>query len=108
MDKGFSKRENPEMKRRRYTSEFKREAARMLIIEGLGAREVSEQLGVAENILYRWKQEHIKDLEANKPTGGQSPKEMAEEIEQLRKQLAKSQRMNAILKKTVGYFSKED
>lgn len=71
----------------------------MLIIEGLSAREVSEQLGVAENILYRWKQEHINDLEANKPTGVQSPKEMAEEIEQLRKQLAKCQRMNAILKK---------
>jgi transposase-like protein len=72
MDKGFSKRENPEMKRRRYTSEFKREAARMLIIEGLNVREVSKQLGVAENILYRWKQEHINELEANKPTGGQS------------------------------------
>ena len=55
MDKGFSKRENPEMKRRRFTSEFKREAARMLIIEGLSAKEVSEQLGVAENLLYRWK-----------------------------------------------------
>ncbi len=96
------------MKRRRFTSEFKREAARMLIIEGHSAKEVSEQLGVAENLLYRWKREHIDDLEANKPTGGQSPKEMAEEIEQLRKQLAKSQRMNAILKKTVGYFSKED
>ena len=60
------------MKRRRYTREFKREAARMLIIEGLNVREVSKQLGVAENILYRCKQEHINELEANKPTGGQS------------------------------------
>lgn len=96
------------MKRRRFTSEFKREAARMLIIEGLSAKDVSEQLGVGENLLYRWKREHIDDLEASKPAGSQSPKEMAKEIEQLRKQLAKSQRMNAILKKTVGFFSKED
>ena len=44
----------------------------MLIIEGLNVREVSKQLGVAENILYRWKQEHINELEANKPTGDQS------------------------------------
>lgn len=44
----------------------------MLIIEGLNVREASEQLGVVENILYRWKQEHINDLESNKPTGGQS------------------------------------
>ena len=95
------------MKRRRYTAEFKKEASRMLIIEGLSAKEVSEQLGVAENLLYRWKQEHLDELEASKPAGAQSPKEMAAEIAQLRKQLAKSQRMNEILKKTVGYFAKE-
>ena len=96
------------MKRRRYTAEFKKEASRMLIIEGLSAKEVSEQLGVGENLLYRWKQEHLDELEASKPAGAQSPKEMAAEIAQLRKQLAKSQRMNEILKKTVGYFAKEE
>ena len=80
----------------------------MLIIEGLRAKEVSDQLGVAQNLLYRWKQQHIDDLEASRPEGAQSPKEMAAEIADLRKQLAKSQRMNEILKKTVGYFSKED
>ncbi len=96
------------MKRRQFTNEFKREAARMLIIEGLTAKEVSSQLGVGENMLYRWKQKHIDDLEASRPSGAQSPKEMAAEIEGLRKQLAKAQRMNEILKKTVGYFSKEE
>ena len=80
----------------------------MLIIEGLSAKEVSEPLGVAENLLYRWKQEHLDELEASKPAGAQSPKEMAAEIAQLRKQLAKSQRMNEFLKKTVGYFAKEE
>ncbi len=39
------------MKRRRFNSEFRREAARMLIIEDLNAREVSEQVGAAENRL---------------------------------------------------------
>jgi transposase-like protein len=33
---------------------------------------------------------------------------MAEELTTLRKELAKSRRMNEILKKTVGYFSKDD
>jgi len=54
MDAGFSKREDPGMKRRQFTREFKQEAARMLIIEGLSAKEVSAQLGVAQNLLYRW------------------------------------------------------
>jgi transposase-like protein len=44
-------------------------------------------------------------LEAAAPEGAQSPKAMAEELVQLRKELAKQQRMNEILKKTVGYFS---
>ena len=90
------------MNRRQFRREFKQEAARILIIEGLSAKEVSAQLGVAQNLLYRWKRDHIDELEASKPEGAQSPKEMAAEIADLRKQLAKSHRMNEILKKTVG------
>ena len=74
----------------------------MLIIEGLSAKEVSAQLGVAQNLLYRWKQQHIDELEASKPEGAQGPKEMAVEIADLRKQFAKCHRRNEILKKTVG------
>ena len=96
------------MKRRQFTAEFKKEAARMLLIEGQSAKEVSQQLGVAENLLYRWKQQHLDELEASKPAGAQSSKEMAVELAEVRKQLANSQRMNEILKKTGGYFSKED
>ncbi len=80
----------------------------MLIIEGLDAKEVSEQLGVNRSQLYRWKQAHLDELEGSSPEGARSPKAMAVEIAGLRKQLAKSQRMNEILKKTVGYLSKED
>ena len=96
------------MSKRRYTAEFKKEAARMIIIEGMSVKDVSEQLGVAQNLLYRWKQQHLEDLEASKPEGSASPKEMAAEMEQLRKELAKAQRINQILKKTVGYFAKDD
>jgi len=84
------------MKRRQFTAEFKKEAARMLLIEGQSAKEVSQQLGVAENLLYRWKQQHLDELEASKPAGAQSSKEMAVELAEVRKQLAKSQRMNEI------------
>lgn len=42
------------MKKRRFTAEFKKDAARMLIIEGISAQEVSEQLGVKASLLYRW------------------------------------------------------
>ena len=96
------------MKKRRFTAEFKKDAARMLIIEGISVQEVSEQLGVKASLLYRWKHEHLEALEQSAPEGARSPKAMAGEISELRKQLAKSQRMNQILKKTVSYFSKDE
>ena len=95
--------------RRRYSVEFKKEAARLLIIDGVSAPEVSMKLGVNANLLYRWKAEHLKELEgAKESAGGSSPAEMAAEIDRLRKELTKSHRINEILKKTVGYFARED
>lgn len=93
------------MQRRRYSAEFRREAAKMIIIEGAPVREVSEQLGVPEGVLYNWKAKHVKELGANTVEGDQSPRAMVEELAELRKELAKAKRMNEILKKTVGFFS---
>lgn len=97
------------MPKRRYSIEFKEEAARLMIMDGLTAVEVSKQLGIHTTMLYRWKQEHLKKMEGTPRSAGQAgPEDMAAEIDRLRKQLAKSERINAILKKTVGYFAKED
>jgi transposase len=87
------------MTRRRYTAEFKKEAARMILIDGTPVREVSEQLGVPEGVLYNWKAKHLDELEALKPDGAASPKTLAAENAELRKELAKARRMNEILKK---------
>ncbi len=97
------------MKRQRYTTEFKREAARLLIMDGLSAPEVAAKLGVNRGLLYRWKSEHLALLDTT--SGAQvssSPTQMAAEIEQLRKRLAKAERINEILKKTVSYFAKDE
>ena len=37
-----------------------------------------------------------------------SAAELAEELSQVRKQLAREKRINEILKKTVGYFAKDE
>lgn len=97
------------MQRQRYNAEFKKEAARLMIMDGLSVAEVSKKLGVEPNLLYRWKREQLEEMEGGNKGGGQSsPTQMAVEIERLRKQLAKSERINEILKKTVGYFAKEE
>lgn len=95
------------MSRQRYSAEFKKEAARLIIMDGLSVPEVSERLGVNANLLYHWKQEQLKDLDHQHPDEPKSPSEMAAELTQLRKELAKEKRINEILKKTVGYFAKD-
>lgn len=95
------------MKKQRYSAEFKSEAVKMIIIDGVSVKEVSEQLGVSAKVLYVWRQNHLNKLEAENPEGAQSPKAMAAELADLRKQLAKQKRMTEILKKTVGYFSED-
>lgn len=96
------------MKRQRYTAEFKQEAVKLILIDGTPVKEVSQQLGVPEGVLYSWKQKHLDQLEAESPEGAQSPKALADENAELRKRLAKAERMNEILKKTVGYFSNHE
>ena len=59
------------MKKRRYTAEFKKEAAKMIIIDGTPVKEISQQLGVPEGVLYSWKQKHLAELEENAPEGPQ-------------------------------------
>lgn len=40
------------MKKQRYTNEFKNEAVKMIIIDGVTVKEVSQQLEVPEGVLY--------------------------------------------------------
>ena len=88
------------MQRRRYSVEFKKEAARLLIIDGLSASEVSEKLGIARGMLYRWKSVYLDELgDKAGAAKGASPAEMADEIERLRKALGREKRITEILKK---------
>jgi transposase len=95
------------MKKQRYTAEFKKEAVKMILIDGVSVKEASEQLGVPGNVLYAGRHKHLDEMEANAPEGSPSPKALAAENAELRKQLAKQKRMTEILKKTVGYFSED-
>ena len=51
----FSKTENRNLSRKRYTNEFKKEAVRYLVIEGESVASASKRLGVSSNQLYKWK-----------------------------------------------------
>lgn len=97
------------MGKRRYSIEFKKEAVKLMILDGLSASEVSTKLGVNTNQLYRWKRLYLDDQQGDDTSKqSSSPKEMAAEIDRLRKELRRAEQINQILKKTVGYFAKDE
>lgn len=97
------------MKKKRYTQEFKKEAVRYIVLEGESVSSVAERLDVNVNLLYSWKKLFVEEFEPEQTKQGQPTlKEAVSEIERLRKELRREQRANEILKKTVGYFAKDE
>ncbi|MEO6908744.1 MAG: transposase [Abditibacteriaceae bacterium] len=94
------------MSRKSYSKEFKESAVRLMLMEGMSAPAVSQKLGVSEALLYKWKQLQVSKL---KPSDSVlDPQALVSENEQLRKQLARAEKINEILKKTVAYFAEHE
>lgn len=88
----------PKEQRRKYDSTFKREAVALWLKSGKAARQVAEELGVPEAMLYRWKQIYS-------PTGDASQAELQDQIKKLQRENELLREQRDILKKTLGIIS---
>lgn len=89
-------------KRKKYTEEFRREAAMQVIQNGHRAVDVAQRLGLTESALYNWVAKYKKpapSLEAESDS--------ADEIRRLRKELKRVSEERDILKKAATYFAKQ-
>jgi transposase len=94
--------------RRVFTEEFKREAVRLAVERG-NLSATARELGICESLLTRWRrrlQQPTNALEAARPFPGQG-NARDEEVARLKRELARAQEENAILKKAVGIFTRE-
>ncbi len=91
-----------------YTPEFRAEAAKLVLEQGLSHAEAAQRLGVAKGSLSNW-------VSNAKRRGGDRPAQPGEptletlkaEVAQLRKELARTEMEREILKKAAAYFAKE-
>ena len=90
-------------KARAFTKEFKVEAAKMVVEQGLRQSEVSRDLGLNANVLSRWVLRFKADQEAAFPGKGKL-KPQDERNRQLEKQLKRVTMERDILKKAMAYF----
>ena len=92
--------------RKRYTAEFKEDAANLVIKQGYSCAEAGRRLGVNSNNINRWGRQ-LRDRQEYAAQGMQSPQELQEEIRRLRKENKRLQMERDILKKATAFFAKE-
>jgi len=91
-------------RQRRYSEEFKLQAAKLIVEGGTTYHQASEQLDVSDWALRCW-------VKAFRASGHLPPKgqvvPLAEELKAARRELAQLRQENEILKKAAAYFAKE-
>lgn len=87
---------------KQYPQEFKEEAVALVIEQGYSVPEAAKSLGVATNLLYRWKdkQEQSNDKSSLAETEQEELKRLRQEVKTLRME-------KEILKKASAFFAKE-
>ena len=91
------------VQRRRFSAEYKREAVAMLESPGVSVSQIAAELGIATNVLGRWRRELRRKPEQAFPGNGR-PRE--EELGQLRRELARVTKERDFLREAAAFFAR--
>jgi transposase len=87
---------------KQYPKEFKEEAVALVLEQGYSVPEAAKSLGIAANMLYKWKELHEQHAE-----GKTLAEDEREELKRLRKEIKELRMEKEILKKASAFFAKE-
>ena len=91
-------------KRRKYSPEFKQGAVEQANQSGVSCAQVARELGIAANLLTRWKRE-AEQNGSRAFAGTGSPRD--EELARLKRELARVKKERDFLKEEATFFAKE-
>lgn len=91
-------------KRRKYSIEFKRGAVEQLNQPGVTCAQVARELGIASNMLSRWRNE-VENSGASAFNGTGSPRD--EELAALKRELSRVKKERDFLREAATYFARE-
>ena len=91
--------------RKTYTREFKIEAVRMTTEGGMSVAQAARDLELNENTLHNWRRQFRQWGAA--PNAGKEALSQAEEIQRLRRDLARAREERDFLKKAAVWLAKE-
>lgn len=92
------------MSKKRYSEEFKLQAAKLVIESGYTYKEAAKRLGATDWSIRQWVAK-FREHGQLPPKGTPVPE--AEELKRLRKENARLQMENEILKKATAYFAQD-
>ena len=92
--------------RQTYTPEFRAEAVKLVLEQGLSQREAANRLGISKGTLANWVVAAKSGGERPAP-GARSVTELEAEIVRLRKELNEARQERDIVKNAAAYFARE-
>ena len=93
--------------RRKYDSDFKRNAVQLTEEPGRTVSDVAENLGIGKDLLYRWRREHRASRVLAFPGNGREALTFQQQkIRELEKKLKDTEMERDILKKAMAIFSR--
>ena len=94
-------------KQQRYTPEFKAEAVKLVLEQGIQQSLAARRLSIPEGTLPTWVPAAKSATTAASVPGTRSAADLLAEVTRLRKELAEARMERDILKKATAYFAKE-
>lgn len=95
------------VQRRRYDSDFKRNAVRLSEERDRSVKEVADNLGISPDLLYKWRSElRAKEELAFPGNGREGLTDQEKRIRELEKKLKNAEMERDILKKAMAIFSR--
>jgi transposase len=92
-------------KPRHYTVEFKQEAVRLVESSGKSVAQIAQELGIHDNVLYRWRRDLGSGSAASTSHTGQSLAGLEAKIKQLCRENEVLRQERDVLKKAISIFS---
>ncbi len=90
-----------------YTPEFRAEAVKLVLAQGLKLEEAAKRTAVPEGTLANWVSAAKRGSDPTAPRGSRSVTELEAEVAKLRKELAVERMEKEVLKKATACFARE-
>ena len=91
--------------RRAFSREYKLEAVKRVVLQGMSYCEVARDLGIRDNLIRNWRKKFESDGTLAELTGGSASTEA--ELKRLREEVRQLKMERDILKKATAFFAKE-